>query len=627
VLIPVAVAAAQVPPTDVEAELWRTAADARRTVWTDDAARPDEGLATVGATTFYAHRPLVYTPAGGDPVAVVGGAVRTDVVGTLAWERFRGALILPVAWTAASDTSDGGGSGLGDVSLDGKVVLLDATDRLPVALAGTARVQVPTATFDLPLGSPGTVGELAVAASGDLGSVGWAANVGPRLGPRSELGDVVIDDAVAWRLAAIVPVRSASLALEGMGRLGFGSPFAAASPAELLVSGQGPLPSGFTVRGGLAAGLGGAVGVPAFRVVAGVGWSAPLAAPTRAPELAVETVDRDLDGLVADDACVSEPEDRDGTADEDGCPDPDDDADGVVDGLDACPGELEDLDGWKDDDGCPDPKTRVGVRVASASGEVWASVPVNVVCGTLARTISADQALDVDPGSCTFGGGGADGIPAFTTTVDVPAGAPLEVPIPLELPGPAGVVRVEVTAEGGGPVEQAACTFDAGRPLRVSGAARVKLPPGDHAVKVFAQGYEDHVGRLAVTSGGEATLAVALTPTPAWLGKGRIHLARPLGFVPGTSIPDGEAGPALQAIAALLAEHPEVGTLRVEVHTGPDGAPDANQLLSDERAIVLRDALVASGVPSERITMTGLGESRPIPEGSERVELRVEQVP
>lgn len=622
----VGAARAQVPPAEVEAELWRTSADARTMVWTDDTVVPDDGLGAVSATTFYAHRPLVYTFPDGTTSAVVAGALRTDLVGSIGWRRLRGALVLPVSWTAASDERDGGGTGLGDVALDAKGVVLDAGEA-PVGVAVTGRIQVPTATVELPLGSPGAAGELAVVVTREVGPVALAANLGPRFAPRAELDDVTLNDALDWRLAGVLPVGGASLALEGMGRLGFGSPFAAASPVELLLTGQGPLPAGLVARGGLSAGLGPAVGVPAFRVVAGLAWSAPFrTAPTGAAPV-VETVDRDLDGRIADDACPLEPEDLDGVRDEDGCRDPDDDGDGVIDALDACPGEAEDVDGWKDDDGCADPKTRVGVRVASAAGEGWPTVEVNVVCGTFARTLSSDQAVDVDPGTCTFGGGGAGGVPAFTKTVEVAAGPAVEVEIPLELPGAHGTVALAVTDAGGGPVEQAAVAFDGGRALRVSGEAKVALPPGRHAVKVFAQGHEDHQGEVVVAAGATEALPVALTPVPAWLGKGVIRVARPLAFVPGTSIPDGEAGPTLQAVAALLAAHPEVTQVRIEVHADPDGPPDAAQLLTDERAIVLRDVLVAQGVAAERLSMVGRGASRPLPTGSERVELFVTTTP
>jgi outer membrane protein OmpA-like peptidoglycan-associated protein len=618
-----AAAFAQVPPTDLDSELFHTAVDARHTTWTDDAERPEDTAVFAGATSFYAHRPLIYTFPTGSEVAVVSSVFRTDLTGGIAWQGLRGAVLVPLSWTAGSEVQDGGGTGLGDLALDGKVVFVDPEDA-PVGLAATARLQLPTTGLDLPLGAPGPVGSLAVVASGDLGPLGFAANLGPRLAPRSELGDATLDDALDWRLAVVAPLGDSAVALEGAGRLGFGSPLSATSPAELLLGAQTPLPSDLTLRGGASLGLGGAVGVPAFRVVVGLTWMHPLA---DRPDAMAPLEDRDSDGVVDGDVCATAPEDRDGFEDADGCPDQDDDADGVVDGLDACRTEPEDRDGWRDDDGCPDPKTRVGVRVTSATGGTWPAVEVNVVCGAFTRTVSADQAIDVEPGPCTFSGGGAGGVPAFTKAVEVGPGAAIEVELPLEVPGPSGMVQVAVRSADGGVVEQAAWSFDGGRALRVSGEAQAILPPGSHEVKVFAQGYTDHVETVTVAAASPAQLVVALAPLPAWLARGRVLVARPLEFTSGTAALGTEDSATVAAIAKLLAEHPEVVRLRVEVHTGPAGDAAANQLLSDERGLVLRDALVAAGVATERIAMVGFGESRPIPSNTERVDLWADTAP
>lgn len=65
--------------------------------------------------------------------------------------------------------------------------------------------------------------------------------------------------------------------------------------------------------------------------------------------------DRDGDGYKDDeDQCPDEPEDFDGFEDEDGCPDPDNDKDGILDVDDRCPNIPEDLDGDQDEDGCPE---------------------------------------------------------------------------------------------------------------------------------------------------------------------------------------------------------------------------------------------------------------------------------
>ncbi len=131
-----------------------------------------------------------------------------------------------------------------------------------------------------------------------------------------------------------------------------------------------------TVGGGV--GLSQGVGVPAYRIVAGLSW-APIPAdtdgdgiPDRIDECPAlpEDYDRfaDLDGCPDNDndgdgiedsadACPNDPEDFNGVADEDGCPDAetaDQDGDGILDIDDQCPVEPEDFDGFEDEDGCPD---------------------------------------------------------------------------------------------------------------------------------------------------------------------------------------------------------------------------------------------------------------------------------
>lgn len=95
------------------------------------------------------------------------------------------------------------------------------------------------------------------------------------------------------------------------------------------------------VTAGIDIGLSDAVGVPGFRVVAGIGW-------------APREHDKDHDGVPDNvDQCEDIPEDRDGFEDSDGCPDIDNDQDGIIDREDACPN----VPGPKSDDpklnGCP----------------------------------------------------------------------------------------------------------------------------------------------------------------------------------------------------------------------------------------------------------------------------------
>jgi outer membrane protein OmpA-like peptidoglycan-associated protein len=68
---------------------------------------------------------------------------------------------------------------------------------------------------------------------------------------------------------------------------------------------------------------------------------------------------------------------------------------------------------------------------------------------------------------------------------------------------------------------------------------------------------------------------------------------------------------ALDQIAEFLIDE-DVSRVKVEGHTDALGPDNYNESLSYERADAVRDALVARGVPRDRITMAGYGEDYPV---------------
>jgi len=67
----------------------------------------------------------------------------------------------------------------------------------------------------------------------------------------------------------------------------------------------------------------------------------------------------------------------------------------------------------------------------------------------------------------------------------------------------------------------------------------------------------------------------------------------------------------VEEIANLLQANPEL-RLSVEGHTDNVGTPEANKVLSANRAKAVQDAVVALGVAPERLTSAGFGQERPI---------------
>jgi len=67
----------------------------------------------------------------------------------------------------------------------------------------------------------------------------------------------------------------------------------------------------------------------------------------------------------------------------------------------------------------------------------------------------------------------------------------------------------------------------------------------------------------------------------------------------------------VEEIASLLKANPQL-QLSVEGHTDNVGTPEANQVLSANRAKAVLDAVVGLGVPAGRMTSAGFGQDRPI---------------
>jgi outer membrane protein OmpA-like peptidoglycan-associated protein len=82
-------------------------------------------------------------------------------------------------------------------------------------------------------------------------------------------------------------------------------------------------------------------------------------------------------------------------------------------------------------------------------------------------------------------------------------------------------------------------------------------------------------------------------------------------FDTGKSVVKPGAKNTLQKIAEQL-KTDEKARVAVEGHTDSVGSDESNQALSQKRAEAVRDVLVAAGVPAEKITATGRGESQPV---------------
>ncbi|HWL43888.1 MAG TPA: fasciclin domain-containing protein [Ilumatobacter sp.] len=135
----------------------------------------------------------------------------------------------------------------------------------------------------------------------------------------------------------------------------------------------------------------------------------------------------------------------------------------------------------------------------------------------------------------------------------------------------------------------------------------------------------DAVTHLAPRRDANATEAAALED-----GLNEFVRANPITFGQGSAVLNESAATVLDRLAARLVELGGL-TVVVEGHTDSDGQAASNQSLSEQRAGVVRQALIDRGVESDIITAAGFGSQRPVlsasgiedKTASRRVEFRI----
>jgi outer membrane protein OmpA-like peptidoglycan-associated protein len=100
-------------------------------------------------------------------------------------------------------------------------------------------------------------------------------------------------------------------------------------------------------------------------------------------------------------------------------------------------------------------------------------------------------------------------------------------------------------------------------------------------------------------------------PPPAPIKDGKI-VVEPVYFATDKDVIETRSNAVLDHVATVLADHPEIMTVRVEGHTDNRGGENHNQDLSQRRAAAVVKYLVSKGVARDRLDSIGFGETRPI---------------
>lgn len=509
--------AQDVDPAQLDAQHFRPSVDGQRLLWTDTSRRVGDHAMSVGAVASYARLPWVYVPAGQqEVVGVVTDVFQTDILATWGWGPVRVGVDLPIHLYANGEA--GRGAGLGDLALDVKGTLLDP-EHFAVGVAAGSRLSLPTSVGPLALGERSVSWEGEAIVDAHLGDHLVALNVGVRIRPRNDLGDVVLDDQFVARLAGAWTLGpGGGLSAEMATRLNTGDLIT--NPAGLVVEG---LIGGWVHTGlgsrlnlGLGTGFSRGIGAPVARAVVGWTWgtdgverSPRPDARTDAGELALpEPPEEPVANAAWDDvmaalaaAPATEPEPPIAP------PAPiDTDGDGFPDDADACPQLEEDPDGIQDDDGCPE--GAVSVRVVAPGGDPIPNAEVSIAGTPLPAQPDGTWQAIVGGGFWTIdvsAPGYLDGELEMVVETSEEAAAVLEL-VPVER---SGNVRLVVEDVFGDPIPTARFAVDGWDLLAVPVDA-FEASPGRHALLIEAEGYRTIVRDLVVPDKGATGIRVVM---------------------------------------------------------------------------------------------------------------------
>jgi len=89
------------------------------------------------------------------------------------------------------------------------------------------------------------------------------------------------------------------------------------------------------------------------------------------------------------------------------------------------------------------------------------------------------------------------------------------------------------------------------------------------------------------------------------------HIALYINFDTGKSIIRDESKPIIEQIVQMMKSNPDL-KIGVEGHTDNVGKPESNKTLSEARAKSVVSAIIAQGIPADRLTPAGFGQDKPV---------------
>jgi outer membrane protein OmpA-like peptidoglycan-associated protein len=320
-----------------------------RTLRLDGTTVMPPGKLHLGLDADYGFRPLVVKDPADASFALVRHAVGAELrVAYGLTERLELGALVPVTAYQAGDTLANVAApttaGLEAVRAGLKIHLLGNGSTGP-GLGATLLAVIPTGAAGGLVHEHGFGAEAKVFGDFRRGALTLAAGAGVRLRQATHLYDIVLGNELSAHLAADLRLDvRTSVFGELSDATALSSPFSSAKQSPLELL------------------LGARQRLGAFQIYGALGpglddgYGTPVFRVVAGGSWSNAPLDVDHDGVPDDiDRCPIVAEDRDGFEDADGCPDLDNDKDGIPDESDRCPDAPEDKDGFEDADGCPDP--------------------------------------------------------------------------------------------------------------------------------------------------------------------------------------------------------------------------------------------------------------------------------
>jgi outer membrane protein OmpA-like peptidoglycan-associated protein len=189
-----------------------------------------------------------------------------------------------------------------------------------------------------------------------------------------------------------------------------------------------------------------------------------------------------------------------------------------------------------------------------------------------------------------------------------------------ETPPPPASLRVDVVDDRGQPLPASVSLRREGQrvdaPPDIGGGFVAQAEPGTWTIHVESEEHLTREQAVVLGRGSKQQVTLVLPRRPerssVRLAEDQIALRGSVNFAPGTADLLPASTRLLDEVADLLLTHPEVKRVRIEGHTDNVGRPEANQRLSEERAIAVRSYLLRQGVAPERLSAEGRGSSQPL---------------